>query len=45
MAGRFARGEFPQDEHACSAVTLKCWQRGYESADEVVRDLESLDVE
>lgn len=39
VADRFGRGQFPWGEHACSAVTLKCWQKGYESADEVVRDL------
>ncbi|KAL2169439.1 hypothetical protein VTG60DRAFT_6068 [Thermothelomyces hinnuleus] len=42
---RFLKGLFPQDKHACSAVTLKCWQQRYESAEEVVRDLESIEGE
>ncbi|AEO60413.1 hypothetical protein MYCTH_2309609 [Thermothelomyces thermophilus ATCC 42464] len=42
---RFAKGEFPRDKHACSAITLKCWQKEYECAEEVVRDLQVLDGE
>jgi hypothetical protein len=34
---------FIGDEHACSAVTLKCWQQRYESAGEVVGDIESIE--
>ncbi|KAF2805395.1 kinase-like protein [Mytilinidion resinicola] len=40
---RFASKLFPQDEHACSAVTLRCWQKEYEAAEEVVRDIEALE--
>lgn len=42
---RFASQQFPQDQHACNVVTLKCWQKEYESAQEVVRDIESLEME
>ena len=45
VADRLAKGDIPQDEHVCSAVTMKCWQRAYESADEVIRDLQSLEAE
>jgi hypothetical protein len=40
---RFVCRQFPQDTHACSAITLKCWQKEYESATEVLQDLESLE--
>ncbi|OAL45464.1 kinase-like protein [Pyrenochaeta sp. DS3sAY3a] len=40
---RFASQQFPQDQHACSAVTLKCWQKEYETATEILRDIESLE--
>ena len=42
---RFASQQFPQDQHVCNAITLKCWQKEYESAEEVVRDIESLEGE
>lgn len=45
VRSRFLKGAFPQDRHACSSVTLKCWQQRYESAEEVVRDLESTEWE
>ena len=45
VADRFASQQFPQDQHACSAVTLKCWHKKYESAKEVVRDIKSLERE
>jgi serine/threonine protein kinase len=40
---RFVSGQFPQDQHAFSTVTLKCWQKEYETATEIVRDMESLE--
>ncbi|KAF2803179.1 kinase-like protein [Mytilinidion resinicola] len=43
VGDRFANRQFPQDQHVCSAVTLKCWQKEYGSAEEVVRDIESLE--
>ena len=45
VADRFASQQFPQDQHACSVVTLKCWRKKYESAKEVVRDIKSLERE
>ena len=39
---RFVSKQFRQDQHACSAVTLKCWRKEYESATEVVRDIKAL---
>lgn len=43
VGDRFASRQFPQDQHACSAITSKCWQKEYESAQEVVRDIESVE--
>jgi serine/threonine protein kinase len=40
---RFVSRHFPHDQHACSTVTLKCWQKEYENATAIVRDLESLE--
>ncbi|KAI9703301.1 MAG: hypothetical protein M1836_007867 [Candelina mexicana] len=40
---RFMSRQFPQDQHVCSAITLKCWQKEYVGAQEVVRDFESLE--
>ena len=45
VADRFATQQFPQDQNACSVVTLKCWHKKYESAVEVVRDIKSLERE
>jgi len=41
---RFRAGQFPQDSHLCEAITTKCWKQTYNSAIEVVRDLESVDL-
>ncbi|RJE17565.1 Protein tyrosine kinase [Aspergillus sclerotialis] len=43
VADRFEKGLFPQEKHVCSAVILKCWRREYGSAQEVVRDIISLE--
>jgi hypothetical protein len=43
VEGRLARGEWPREQHVCSAVTVKCWEQQYESAEEVVRDLEAIE--
>jgi hypothetical protein len=40
---RFVSRQFPRDQHACSAVTLKCWQKEYESVTEIVRDITALE--
>lgn len=39
---RFEDKQFPQDVHACSAISSKCWLLEYESAEEVLRDLEAV---
>ncbi len=43
VAERFAKQQYPQDSHACSAITLKCWLRQYGSADDVVQDIERIE--
>lgn len=43
VEAKFARQQFPQDQHPCGAVTLKCLQKKYESAEEVVQDIEFLE--
>jgi hypothetical protein len=43
VGDRFASRQFPQDPHAYSAITLMCWQKEYESAQKVARDIESLE--
>lgn len=40
---RFAKQQFPQDSHACSAITLKCWLQQYDSADDIVQEIESIE--
>lgn len=40
---RFTRMQFPQDSHACSEITLKCWLRQYRSADDVVQDIKDIE--
>ena len=45
VGDRFTSQQLPQDQHVCSAVTLKCWHKKYESAKELVRDIESLERE
>ncbi|KAL2192169.1 kinase-like protein [Thermothelomyces heterothallicus CBS 203.75] len=42
---RFRNEAFPEDKYACSAITMKCWRMEYESAEEVVQDLEALERE
>ena len=36
---RFRARQFPQDSHACSAITAKCWEQAYSSATEVAQDI------
>lgn len=44
VQARMASADFPPaDQHVCGAVTAKCWAMGYESAEEVVRDLELIE--
>lgn len=30
VRGRFENEQFPQDEHLCSAITLRCWRKEYD---------------
>lgn len=39
---RFRASQFPQDSHACSVITAKCWKQAYNSAIEVVQDIEAV---
>ena len=43
VADRFAIQQFPQDSHACSTITLKCWLRQYGSAQDVVQEVETIE--
>lgn len=36
---RFAKQEFPEDLHACTSITQKCWLREYGSTEEVLQDI------
>ncbi|KAJ6185451.1 hypothetical protein N7519_006752 [Penicillium mononematosum] len=40
---KFEKQQFPQDSHACSAITSKCWLKEYESAEELLRDIEVVE--
>ncbi|CDM38314.1 hypothetical protein DTO013E5_10005 [Penicillium roqueforti] len=40
---RFEKQQFPRDSHACSAITWKCWLKEYESAEELLRDIEVVE--
>ncbi|KAL2863690.1 uncharacterized protein BJX67DRAFT_390361 [Aspergillus lucknowensis] len=40
---RFGKQHFPRDLHACSHITLKCWMKEYQSAEELVQDLELIE--
>lgn len=39
---RFVKQQFPQDVHACSNVTLKCWLQQYDSAQDVVEEIGTI---
>ncbi|KAF1912219.1 kinase-like domain-containing protein [Ampelomyces quisqualis] len=41
---RFVSRQFPRDQNVCSSVTLKCWQKEYDNATEIVRDMEALEL-
>ena len=40
---RFAKHQFPQEIHACSSITQKCWHKEYTSAQELLQDLEDME--
>ncbi|GKZ35890.1 hypothetical protein AbraIFM66950_006723 [Aspergillus brasiliensis] len=39
---RLATQQFPEDTHACSDITRKCWHKEYKSADELLLDLKTV---
>ncbi|KAL3470234.1 kinase-like protein [Aspergillus californicus] len=39
----FEKQHLPKDSHACSLITLKCWMKEYQSAVELVQDLEFVE--
>jgi serine/threonine protein kinase len=43
IRARFAGGKFPQDSHGYSTITSKCWQQKYDSATEVLHDIEDIE--
>ncbi|KAK3687207.1 kinase-like domain-containing protein [Podospora appendiculata] len=45
VEARLRNNDWPREHHICGAVTLKCWEQQYESAEEVVRDLEAIERE
>ncbi|RDL40885.1 uncharacterized protein BP5553_00864 [Venustampulla echinocandica] len=38
---RFRARQFPQESHACSEITAKCWEQAYSSTIEVAQDIET----
>lgn len=43
VKNRFENQQLPQDQQPCSSVTLKCWQKKYDSALEIVQDIRTLE--
>ncbi|EXK76768.1 serine/threonine protein kinase [Fusarium oxysporum f. sp. raphani 54005] len=40
---RFSQGIFPEDPHACSDITRKCWKQQYDSAKQVLENICSVE--
>lgn len=40
---RFQKQQWPQEQHLCSAITLRCWKKEYESAQEIVEDIKCVE--
>ncbi|KAJ5469972.1 hypothetical protein N7530_007329 [Penicillium desertorum] len=40
---KFEKQQFPQETHACSAITSKCWLKEYESAEKLLRDIDDIE--
>jgi serine/threonine protein kinase len=40
---RFRTCQFPQESHACSTITEKCWRQAYSSAIEVAQDVKAIE--
>ncbi|WAO94552.1 Hypothetical protein NCS54_01214100 [Fusarium falciforme] len=45
VRSRFSAGIFPEDSHACVNITQKCWRQQYSSADEVLKDMRTIEQE
>ena len=45
VADRLTEGDWPREQHVCSAITMKCWEQQYELAAEVVGNLEAVEQE
>ncbi|RDA82951.1 hypothetical protein CP532_0863 [Ophiocordyceps camponoti-leonardi (nom. inval.)] len=43
IQSRFSNGVFPEGSHACETITRKCWQQGYDSATEVLKDIKAIE--
>lgn len=43
VVDRFTNQQFPQDIHACSSVTLKCWLKQYDSAEDIIQEINSIE--
>lgn len=43
VRSRFTSCCFPNDQHACSTITQKCWTRQYGSAGEVLKDISTVE--
>lgn len=39
---RFRASQFPSNSYACSVITARCWEQTYNSAIEVVQDIEAV---
>lgn len=42
---RFRARQFPQESYGCSTITAKCWGQEYNSAREIVQDIEAIEKE
>ena len=40
---RFANYQFPDDEHACCDITSKCFHQQYDSAEEIVQEIATVE--
>lgn len=45
VRSRFTSRCLPNDQHACSSITKKCWTRQYGSASEVLNDVSAVERE
>lgn len=43
VRGRFMSGQFPQEPQPCKDITLKCWEKQYGSALDVLCDIKATE--